>query len=324
MKTIAITGTSGFIGKHLVAELLRLGNFRIKLLSRNRNRDFNDLIGSGVQIEITEGDLLEPTSLHGFLEQGCTVVNLVYLRDAGEADNITAVTNLLEACKSANVRRLVHCSTAEVVGRVNDNLVTESTLCRPITQYGMTKIKIENAILAAAKAHFDIVLLRPTAVFGPGGMNLEKLTNDLITKNWLKNYIKSCLFDRRRMNLVSIANVVAAIIFLINRTEIFNGEIFIVSDDNNPANNFADVERILMKALNCPDYFLPRIPVPQSVLRLLLRLLGRNNINPGCNYSQAKLENLGFNAPVKFEAGLLEYANWYRSKLFVGQRGDTN
>lgn len=82
VKTIAITGTSGFIGKHLVAELLRLGNFRIKLLSRNRNRDFNDLIGSGVQIEITEGDLLEPTSLHGFLEQGCTVVNLVYLRDA--------------------------------------------------------------------------------------------------------------------------------------------------------------------------------------------------------------------------------------------------
>lgn len=82
MNTIAITGASGFIGKHLVAELLRLGRFRLKLLSRDRHRDLSDLTGSGV--EIVEGDLRESKSLRGFLEQGCTVVNLVYLWGVGE------------------------------------------------------------------------------------------------------------------------------------------------------------------------------------------------------------------------------------------------
>jgi nucleoside-diphosphate-sugar epimerase len=98
-----------------------------------------------------KGDLREPESLRGFLEQGCTVVNLVYLRDVGEGENIAAITNLLEACKSANMRRLVHCSTADVVGRVLDNLVTESTPCRPVTEYGITKLKMENIIPAPAE-----------------------------------------------------------------------------------------------------------------------------------------------------------------------------
>lgn len=314
--TIAITGAFGFIGKHLVAELLGLGDFRIKLLSRKRNRDLHDLVESGV--EIMEGDLGEPESLRGFLEEGCTVVNLVYLRGAGEAENITAVTNLLEACKSANVRRLIHCSTADVAGRALDNPVTESTPCRPVTGYGITKLKIEAAVLEAAENSFDAAILRPTAVFGPEGANLKKLSDHLTSKNRLQNYLKSCLFDKRRMNLVSVANMVAAIIFLINRTGNLNGETFIVSDDDSPSNNFADVERFLMREFGIPDYSLPRVPMPSGILSFLLAGLGKNNSNPLCNYSSNKLLDLGFERAISFETGLAEYAAWYRSSQIEG------
>ncbi len=67
MHTIAITGATGFIGKHLVAELLRLGGFRIKLLTRAKNSLVNSLIESGVVV--VEGDLLNLESLNGFLEK---------------------------------------------------------------------------------------------------------------------------------------------------------------------------------------------------------------------------------------------------------------
>lgn len=317
MNTIAITGASGFIGKHLVTELLRLDGFRIKLLSRDCKRDSGALNEKGV--EIVEGDLRKPESLRGFLEEGCTVVNLVYLRGAGGAENIAAVTNLLEACKSAIVGRLIHCSTADVVGRVLDNFVTESIPCLPATEYGITKLKIENAILATAKDNFDAGILRPTAVFGSGGGNLRKLANDLTTKNRLQNYLKSCLFDKRRMNLVSVTNVVAAIIFLINRTENLNGEIFIVSDDDSPSNNFADVERFLMREFGIPDYSLPCLPVPPAFLKFLLICLSRNNINPLCNYSSDKLLSLGYERASSFETGLAEFAAWYRSSHIDGQ-----
>ena len=119
------------------------------------------------------------------------------------------------------------------------------------------------------------------------------------------------------MNLVHVANVVAAILFLIDRQEDIDGEVFIVSDDYAIANNFAEVERTLMHLLDCSDYALPRIPLPQWILSLLLRLLGRNNINPNCNYSQSKLQNLGFKRSVIFEDGLMEYASWCRAKYRV-------
>ena len=210
-----------------------------------------------------------------------------------------------------NVKRLIHCSTAAVVGWSPDNLITE---------YGITKLKIERAIRAAAHDNLEISILRPTSVFGLDGEPLKKLAADLVAGNRLLNYLKSCLFGYRRMNLVHVANVVAAISFLTSYQENVDGEVFIVSDDDAIANNFAEVRRTLMYFLDCPDYALSPIPLPQWVLSLLLRSLGRNNINPNCNYSQSKLQNLGFKRSVIFEDGLMEYASWCRAK-YRGEHG---
>ena len=168
-------------------------------------------------------------------------------------------------------------------------------------------------LINAARGFFDVVILRPTSVFGPRGEAVNKLASDLATGSRLRNYLKSCLFDRRKMNLVHIANVVASILFLMPRTEHFGGEVFIVSDDDSPINNFADVERFLMQEFRAPHYSLPRLLMSPCLLVFLLRCLGRNNINPHCYYVQDKLESLGFTKPVSFENGLTEYANWYRS-----------
>jgi nucleoside-diphosphate-sugar epimerase len=119
--------------------------------------------------------------------------------------------------------------------------------------------------------------------------------------------MKSSLFGKRRMNLVNVANVVAAIIFLSSHPGGFEGEVFIVSDDDAVANNFRDVESALMRGFGLPDYALPRIPLPLGFLRTLLHLLGRNNVNPRCNYSGCKLQALGFRRPMSFEAGLADY-----------------
>ena len=72
-------------------------------------------------------------------------------------------------------------------------------------------------------------------------------------------------------------------------------------------NNFQYVESALMRGFTVPAYALPRMPVPLHVLRLLLLLLGRNNVNPLCNYSSQKLQSLGFIRPIDFDAGLSDY-----------------
>ena len=298
--TIAISGASGFIGKYLVAELLRDGGYAIRVLSRDRQRDLREArFGAGV--EIFEGALDDQHTLEGFLVPGCTVINLVYLWDAGEERNRACTRNLLVACKEARVTRLIHCSTAAVVGRVENDLVDETTRCLPVTEYGVTKLRIEQDIIDLARGEFEAVVLRPTAVFGIGGEPLKK------------NYLKSCLFDRRRMNLVHVANVVAAIVFLVRATKCLEGEIFIVSDDDDPKNNFLDVERFLKGALGVKADILPRFPLPPDLLKWLLLSLGRNNVNPRCDFDPGKLRRMGFKSPVILSEGLAEYAAWYRA-----------
>ena len=212
--------------------------------------------------------------------------------------------------------RLIHCSTAAVVGRVPDDQISESTACRPMTEYGITKLKIEKMILDSGGWNGGTAILRPTAVFGPGGEPLKKLTYDLLNGNRTRNYLKSCLFGRRRMNLVHITNVVEAIQFLIKRPGCLEDEIFIVSDDGDPKNNYLETEQFLMSFFGCQHYLLPRVLLPLGILSLLLRVLGRNNINPRCNYDSNKLRKLGFNNPISLSEGLTEYAMWYHASHF--------
>ncbi|MBA4057585.1 MAG: hypothetical protein C0490_22920, partial [Marivirga sp.] len=73
-----------------------------------------------------------------------------------------------------------------------------------------------------------------------------------------------------------------------------------------------------------PDYIFPRLLIPLRFLTFLLACLGRNNVNPLCNYSSNKLLGIGFNKATSFEAGLTEYANWYRSIHLSNKIGSTN
>lgn len=303
MKTIAIIGASGYVGGNLTATLLRDGSFRVKVLSRT---GVINSVALG-RVEIVKGDLLSSASLQGFLEPNCVVVNLVHLKDDGENANITAMRNLVVECKNAGIGRLIHVSTAVVTGPVDESLVDEATVCAPTSEYAITKLKVEALLRDESKNALDLVILRPTAVFGEGGEQMSKLAKDLLGVRRFRNYIKSSIFGRRRMNLVHIDNVVAAILFVANCNKVFSGEVFIVSDDDAAANNFRCVESALMRGFGLPHYPVPRIPIPLGILRMLLFLLGRNYINPRCNYSGGKLQRLGFAPPMTFEAGLAGY-----------------
>ena len=85
-------------------------------------------------------------------------MHLAYLQGGVERGNLAATANLLEACKDANIRRLIHCSTAAVLGRVPDNIITEETPCNPVSNYGVTKLKIEKAVVDAAVGSFDVAI----------------------------------------------------------------------------------------------------------------------------------------------------------------------
>lgn len=299
--TVAVIGASGFIGEHLLRILAGRKEIEVRVLV-HRNRAKNH-----ANINFIEGDLLRADSLDVLLNKNCTVINLAYLA----SNNLEAMANLAKACAKNQVRRLIHCSTAVVAGRARGNSVTEMTSCNPISEYEKTKLQMEKILLEAATGKFEISILRPTAVFGSGGKNLLKLANELMSGSLLINYIRSCLFNRRSMNLVSVENVVAALEFILD-AEKADGDVFIISDDDSPVNNYRDVENRLLANFG-RSFPVPRIPVPAFFLSALLCLAGKSNTNPSIKYSDQKLIALGFNKPQELEAAINAFAEWYKN-----------
>ena len=272
-------------------------------------------------IVAVDGDLLRPSTLVPFLTPGCVVVNLAYLGSRPKHENMEAIENLVAACSRADIKRLIHCSTAAVVGKVPDSEITEKTSCRPLTDYEDTKLEIEKVLMEKSRHYFELTILRPTAVFGPGGRNLMKLANDLTNSKWIVNYLKSCLYGDRHMNSVCVENVVSAIEFLIDMDRGVDGEIFIVSDDDSPINNYREIESYFLSRFGLKEYPLPRVSLQKTTLPILLRLAGRSNTNPRRVYSDRKLRNAGFKKPVSLEETLRSFADWYESE-FLSSRSN--
>lgn len=301
--TIVVIGASGFIGEHLLTVLADVKDIDIRALvhrkqaSKHRNTN------------VINADLLKPETLDALFSENCTVINLAYL----EQGNLDAMVNLAKACARNKIRRLIHCSTAVVVGNTHSDSVTENTCCVPISAYQQTKLQMEAILLEAAAGKFEITILRPTAVFGPGGKNLLKLANELSKGNRLINYLKSCLFNRRSMNLVCVENVVAALVFLINAEKI-DGEVFIVSDDDAGCNNYLDIQKQLMKQLRIQALPLPVIQFPMALLAAVLRLANKSQTHPVVKYSDQKLAGVGFKKPMSLETGIDSFSSWYRNQ----------
>jgi nucleoside-diphosphate-sugar epimerase len=265
-------------------------------------------------VVIVAGDLRDPATLGAFLARDAVVVNLAFVRDATVDESRALALDLAAACRRAGVRRLVHVSTADVLGASDTDLADESTPCLPRTDYERGKHAIETALLAAADS-LELAVLRLAAVFGPGGRNLVAHAQRVASGSPLAQYAAACFHGRRAMNLVSVGTVVAAIDFVANLERPLRAEVVFVSEDDAPANNYRDVEAVLRRAFGRPAPSFPTLCAPAWLQRTVLGAAGRSNTNPLRRVSPAKLRGLGFRAPATFEAALEDYARYLAAQF---------
>jgi len=310
--TICVIGGTGFIGRYLINELSKQNNFIIKVLTRHQDKAAT----FPYNVQIVVGDLMVSQSMTSFIIPDSIVVNLAYLNTGTKKDNLKVAEKLASACNKVDVKRLIHVSTAVVVGRSQNNLVTEETTCLPGSLYEKTKLEIEKIFLKEIEAPCETVIVRPTAVFGPGGKNLLKLTGEVMSDSRLKKMLKTAMFADRRLNLVCIENVVAAILFLARFKGDLTGQCFLISDDDAEENNYRDVTRLLAQHFGLAPVDHINLPFQAVILSILLQLFRGTNTNPRRRYDAGKLDRLGCRKAISFGDGLRKFATWYLSKRY--------
>jgi nucleoside-diphosphate-sugar epimerase len=178
-KTALVTGASGFLGSHLCNELVKRGYY-VRAFVRSARKS---ILLKQLGLELFHVDLVtENLPEHAF--QGVDVVfhlAAVY-RTEGHKEkyffdvNVRGTEKVLKAARDAGVSHFVHCSTVGVLGEIKGGLATESSPYNPADFYQVSKMEGEKLALQFSKENgLPLVVIRPSAIYGPGDYRLLKL-----------------------------------------------------------------------------------------------------------------------------------------------------
>lgn len=177
MKKYLVTGGCGFIGSHLVNQLISLKNEVIVIddLSTGKKENISQLPSKNLIIADINDALKTGKSLNQV--DGCFHLAAIASVEQSKNNwlathlvNQTGFVNLLEAIrKSSRKIPVVFASSAAVYGNINNqNAVNESCLLRPATAYGADKLGCELHAFVAYQIHqIPYVGLRFFNVYGP-------------------------------------------------------------------------------------------------------------------------------------------------------------
>jgi len=158
---IAVTGATGFVGRHITTVLARRGH-AIRALVRS---PFQAQALEGLGVELVPGDLADAAALTALLRGATTVVHLVGIivetgRASFHAVHVEGTRRVLEAARRAGVERFVHMSA---VGARDEP---------GATPYHRTKWHAEELVRASGLSH---AVFRPSIISGPESAPIRTL-----------------------------------------------------------------------------------------------------------------------------------------------------
>ena len=180
-KKVLVTGADGFIGSHLVEELVRQGfSVRAFVMYNSFNSwGWLDHCAPDVKgkFEVFPGDIRDPHGVN-LAMQGCeAVLHLAALiaipysyhsPDTYIDTNIKGTLNVLQAARELGVNRVIHTSTSEVYGTAKIVPITEVHPLLGQSPYSASKIGADQlAYSFFASFNLPVVIVRPFNTYGP-------------------------------------------------------------------------------------------------------------------------------------------------------------
>ncbi len=228
MALIAVTGGTGFIGRHVVPLLVERGH-SVKALVRNDSERQPPRDVSVVQGEVTDTAAVEQ-ALRG-AEMVLHLAGVAHTTLTSEDDrnragavNAGGARNVLDAAHRLGVRRVVLASSAHVYDGQRGIGVHEDAPQAPENLYAKTKIEVERFAQDFAKRGLEVVIGRPCLTYGPNvRFNLLKLMQAI--DRGIYFHVGSRKVER---SFTSVYSAAAAFVFLAEKGT--SGEAYNIAD----------------------------------------------------------------------------------------------
>lgn len=180
-KKILVTGADGFIGSHLVEELVLKG-YKVKafvMYNSFNSWGWIDTLPAEIKnhIEIFSGDIRDPYGVKAAMKDCQVVLHLAALiaipysyhsPDTYVDTNIKGTLNIVQAARELGVEKIIHTSTSEVYGTARFVPITEEHPLQGQSPYSASKIGADQIALSFHKSFgTPVAVLRPFNTYGP-------------------------------------------------------------------------------------------------------------------------------------------------------------
>ena len=310
-KKALVTGGAGFIGSHIVDELLNIG---LKVISIDNyiagKKENNEHNRNNENLEIVNCDITDYNELKRYFKD----VDVIFNEAASKKNvcikdprmdlrvNGEGTFNILELARDNKVKKIVHASTGSVYGEARIIPQTESHPLEPVSYYGVSKLAGERYVKAFTHLYdMDNSILRYFHVYGPrqesgiyGGVVA------IFIRNILEGKIPTIFGDGyQERSFTYVKDVVKANMF-IAASKGTKGEVY----------NCASGVNITINEL-CESLF--RIFKMGNKIRPNYKDWTIGDIKK-FSISNKKLCDLGFEFGTNFSSGLNKTVDYYRNK----------
>jgi len=310
-KKALVTGGCGFIGSHIVDELLKRGIETTVLdnLSTGNSYNVKEHFDNGL-FHFISGNISEMKELFEEKESFdivfheaaiASVIQSVNLPEYVFESNVVSAFKVLNFCKDSGVKKVIFASSSAVYGDSQGQELSERTYCAPTSPYGASKIAIEYFLHSYWKTYgLETISLRYFNVYGPRQSNNEYSgVITIFVDRLMKNEPLVLLGDGKQIrDFVNISDIVKANILAMECPKAA-GETFNIG--TGIGTTILDLAEMVKKVTNKET-----APIIYSKERV-------GDIKKSvANISKAK-ETLRFNPATNLIDGLSDYLRWQQA-----------
>jgi nucleoside-diphosphate-sugar epimerase len=308
--SVLVTGASGFVGRHVVAELFRR-SFKIRAAVRPSGGAI--LPSAGVELVGLSGTGFETNNWKNAVAGCSAVIHLAALAHVGrdKLEDTAMALNLAnvdfaracaEAASGAGVKRFIFMSSVGVHGGASGaQAFRADSVFAPHTPYSQSKADGEMALTeAVGGTGMALTIIRPPLVYGPGAPGNFGALMRAVKRGWP---LPLGAVTGNRRSYIAIDNLVDLIVTCLDHPGAAN-QAFLVSDGEDLST--ADLLQRLGSAIGRPARLLP---LPVGAIALGTKLLGKPDMfQKLCGSLQVDMnktvKSLGWCPPIGVDEGL--------------------